>query len=143
MNIGNALLRTVLVGALILGSVSVPQISSGDCFFPPDGRIVTIAVQSCEPIDGRTNVDFLKYVGASSKFAELEKLYTGALVTEGHDVKWLYTSEERNPCRKFTKGSKVKMRAYMTCCDTGRWGKCVFGGRWLGDIDGKPIDASQ
>ena len=30
-----------------------------------------------------------------------------------------------------------------TCCDSGRWGKCVFGGQWLGDVDGKPINSFQ
>lgn len=143
MRIGNALLRVALLVALAFGSRVMPPNAAADCFFAPNGQIVTLVVQSCEAIDGRTNVDVLRYVGASSKFVELEKLYTGALVTEGPDVKWMYPSAEKEPCRKFTKGSKVKMRAYLTCCDTGRWGKCVFGGRWLADIDAKPIDASQ
>jgi len=143
MNIGDSLLRIALLTALSVGNALMPPILAADCFFSPNGRIVTIAVRSCEAIDGRTNVEVLQFVGASSKFVELEKLYTGALVTEGRDTKWMYPSEEKDPCRRFVKGSKVKMRAYLTCCDTGRWGKCVFGGRWLGDIAGKPIDSSQ
>jgi hypothetical protein len=143
MSMANALLRTALVSALILGNASARQIALADCFFPPDGRIVTVVVESCEAIDGRTNVEVLRYVGANAHFVELETLYTGALVSEAHDVKWMYPSTEKNPCQKFTKGAKVKMRAYLTCCDTGRWGKCVFGGRWLGEIDGKPINSSQ
>lgn len=143
MRFGNAVLRIASLGALMVSNLVRPQIASADCFFPPNGRIVTITVRSCEAIDGSTNVEVLRYVGASSKFVELERLYTGALITEAHDITWIYPSAEKDPCRKFTKESKVKMRAYLTCCDTGRWGKCVFGGRWLSEIDGKPIDPSQ
>lgn len=143
MGLANALLRAVLIGALTVGNAVMPKLAAADCFFPPDGRLVTVLVQSCEAIDGRTNVEVMAHAGASSKFEELEKMYTGALVTEGHDVKWVYPSDEKDPCRKFAKGSKVKMQAFLTCCDTGRWGKCVFGGRWLGDIDGKPVNSAQ
>ena len=143
MRIGNALVRLALLVALAFSSAVTPEHVAADCFFAPNGRIVSVVVQSCEAIDGRTNVDVLRYVGASSKFVELENLYTGALITEAHDIKWMYPSGEKDPCRKFAKGSTLKMRAYLTCCDTGRWGKCVFGGRWLADIDAKPIDASQ
>lgn len=143
MKMSNAILRVALLAALTFSNAAVPRVSSADCFFPPNGRIVTLSPLSCEAIDGHTNVDVLRYVGANSHFAELEKLYTGALVTEAHDVKWMYPSEEKDPCRKFVKGFGVKMRSYLTCCDTGRWGKCVFGGRWLGDVDAKPIDSDQ
>lgn len=143
MNPGNAALRVVLLVALTVSNAAIPKLAAADCFFPPNGRIVTVAVESCETVDGRTNIDVMAHVGASRNFAELEKMYTGALVTEADSVKWMYPSEEKNPCGKFAKGSKVKMRAYLTCCDSGRWGKCVFGGRWLTDIDAKPIDSSQ
>jgi len=143
MKISNTILRLALLGALIFSDSAIPRVSSADCFFPPNGRPVTVLVQSCEAIDGHTNVDVLRYVGANTHFRELEKLYTGALVGEAHDTRWVYPSEEKDPCRKFAKGARVKMRAYLTCCDTGRWGKCVFGGRWLGDVDGKPINADQ
>lgn len=143
MKFSGALLRAFLISVLTFGNAVMPKPSAADCFFPPDGRIVTVTVQSCEAINGRSNVEVMAHVGASRNFAALEKMYTGALVTEARDVKWMYPSEEKNPCGKFVKGSKVKMRAYQTCCDTGRWGKCVFGGRWLTDIDAKPIDPSQ
>lgn len=143
MKLGTAVLRVALLLALTVSNAAVPQFVAADCFFPPNGRIVTVAVESCEVIDGRTNVEVMAHVGASSNFKQLEKMYTGALVTEAHDIKWVYPSGEKNPCGKFAKGSKVKMRAYLTCCDSGRWGKCVFGGRWLADLDAKPIDSSQ
>ena len=143
MRISGVFLRVALIAALTTGPTVVPRVSNADCFFPPNGRMVTVTVQSCAAIDGHTNVEVMARVGANRNFAELEKMYTGALVTESTDVKWMYPSEEKNPCRRFVKGSKVKMRAYLTCCDTGRWGKCVFGGRWLTDIDAKPMDPSQ
>jgi hypothetical protein len=143
MKFAGALLRATLIAALTFGNAAIPRLSAADCFFPPDGRIVTVSVQSCEAIEGPSNVEVMAHVGASRNFADLEKMYTGALVTEANDVKWMYPSQEKNPCGKFAKGAKVKMRAYMTCCDSGRWGKCVFGGRWLTDIDAKPIDPSQ
>jgi hypothetical protein len=63
-------------------------------------------------------------------------------VTASGGLKWVYPSEA-NPCKKLARSAQVKMRAYLTCCDTGRWGKCVFGGRWLGDVDGKPVNSEQ
>lgn len=143
MKLGNGVLRVVLLVALTAGNAVMPRFVAADCFFPPNGRIVTVAVESCENIDGRTNVEVMAHAGASAHFAELEKMYTGALLTEAHDTKWMYPSEEKNPCGKFVKGAKVKMKAYLTCCDSGRWGKCVFGGRWLGDLEAKPINSDQ
>jgi len=117
--------------------------SAADCSFSSDGRIITITVQSCEVIDGRTNKDVLKYAGSLQKDSTIQKLYTGALVTTDHAIKWMYPSTETNPCQKFPKSSQVKMKSYLTCCDSGSWGKCVFGGNWLGDVDGKPVNAFQ
>jgi len=73
----------------------------------------------------------------------LGKAYTGALITDKTGITWMYPSPETNPCQRFPVNEVVQKRAYFTCCDTGRWGKCVFGGNWLGDIDGKPFNAFQ
>jgi hypothetical protein len=35
----------------------------------------------------------------------------------------------------------VEKLAFYSCCDTGRWGKCVFGGRFLSDPGQPPINA--
>jgi hypothetical protein len=142
MHTQNLTLRTALA---IVATISVlgafPQ-AFADCSFPNDGKVVDIKVESCEVIDGKTNKDVLKYVGASQKTQTIQKLYTGALVTAG-GVKWMYPSEEINPCQKFAKSALVKMKAYLTCCDTGPWGKCVFGGRWLGEVNSKPVNSDQ
>ena len=52
-------------------------------------------------------------------------------------------SQAADPCRGFRPGSAVEKRASFTCCDTGRWGKCVFGGRFLSDPGEPPINAFQ
>ncbi len=140
---GNALLRIALLGSLTFTNAATPGWTAADCAFPPDGRVTGIAVQSCQEIDGRTNEDVLKYAGSLQKEPTIQKLYTGALVTADHGTKWMYPSAKAHPCQKFPKSAQVTMRAYLTCCDSGPWGKCVFGGNWLGDVDGQPINAFQ
>jgi hypothetical protein len=73
----------------------------------------------------------------------LEKFYTGALITDAHGAQWIYLSAEANPCQAFPRGAEVKKAAYYVCCDTGDWGKCVFGGRYLEDIGAAPINSFQ
>jgi hypothetical protein len=70
-------------------------------------------------------------------------LYTGALVTESSGRKWVYPTIESDPCKKFKVGVTVEKASYETCCDTGSWGKCVFGGSFLGDVGGKAVDSFQ
>ena len=142
MNTPNLPLTMSLVIALSMSSFGALPQAFADCSFPNDGRVIGIKVESCEVIDGRTNKDVLKYAGALQKTQTIQKLYSGALVTAG-GVKWMYPSVEANPCQKFARSALVKMKAYLTCCDTGRWGKCVFGGRWLSDVDGKPVNSDQ
>lgn len=141
MNAPNLPLTMSLIALTLSSFGAFPQ-AFADCGFPSDGKVIGIKVESCEVIDGKTNKDVLKYAGASQKTQTIQNLYSGALVTAG-GVKWVYPSAETNPCRKFAKSALVKMKAYLTCCDTGGWGKCVFGGRWLGDIDGKPVNSDQ
>jgi len=139
----NSILRMAMMIAVTVSSFGALSPASADCFFPNDGKVIGIRVESCEVINGRTNKDVLKYAGDLQKTQTIQKLYTGALVMAGGGAKWVYPSAEANPCQKFARSAQVKMRAYRTCCDTGRWGKCVFGGRWLGDVDGKPVNSDQ
>lgn len=143
MNITKLVRGLALAIAVIISSVVVPPTVSADCYTPKDGQVIGIKVESCEVIDGKTNKEVLKYGGEAQKASNIQKLYDGALVTEESGARWMYPTSEANPCQKFPKSALVKMRAYLTCCDTGRWGKCVFGGRWLGDADGKPVNAFQ
>jgi hypothetical protein len=143
MSIGNALTRVALLIALAVSNAALPLPAAADCSFSSDGRLTTVTVQSCEVIDGRTNKAVLKYAGDLQRNETIQKLYTGALVTVVRGGKWMHPSSEANPCKKFPNAAQVKMVAYRTCCDSGPWGKCVFGGRWLGDVDGKPVNAWQ
>jgi hypothetical protein len=142
MNMETAISRVVLLVALTVSNASVPSIALADCYFPNDGQVVSIRVESCEVIDGRTNKDVLKNSRLPND-QTIQKLYTGALVTGDRGMKWMYPSTTANPCQQFPKSTLVRMSAYRTCCDTGAWGKCVFGGRWLGDVEGKPVNAFQ
>jgi hypothetical protein len=142
MNIGTALSRLVLLVAMTASNASVPSTALPDCYFPNDGQVISIKVESCEVIDARTNKDVLKNLRMPND-PTIQRLYTGALVTADHAGKWMYPSTAASPCQKFPKSALVKMRAYLTCCDTGAWGKCVLGGQWLGDVDGKPVNAFQ
>jgi hypothetical protein len=142
MHTPNLTLRTALRIAVTISNFGAFQQAFADCSFPNDGKVVGIKVESCEVIDGKTNKDVLKYAGPLQKTQTIQKLYTGALVKAG-GVKWMYPSEETNPCQNFGKSALVKMKAYLTCCDTGPWGKCVFGGRWLGEVNGKLVNSDQ
>jgi len=139
----NLLLRIGLAIAITVSSASAPPLASADCSYPNDGKVITIAVESCEVISGKTNKEVLKYSGAAQKTETIQKLSTGPLVRAKGSMKWMYPSTDVNPCKQFARSAQVKMRAYLTCCDTGPWGQCVFGGRWLADVYGKGIDASQ
>ena len=133
----SSLLRVGLAIGIAASSASAPPSASADCDYPNDGKVVSITVESCEVISGKTNKQVLKYAGALQKTETIQKLYTGALVTAKGGMKWMYPSPEVNPCKQFTKSAQVEMKAYRTCCDSGPWGKCVFGGRWLADVNGK------
>jgi hypothetical protein len=143
MNTANLTLTMSLVIAVTISSFGTFPQAFADCSFSNDGRVIGIKVESCEVIDGKMNKDVLKYAGAAQNAPTLQKLYTGALVLAAGGGKWVYPSAEAKPCQKFARSAQVKMRAYHTCCDTGRWGKCVFGGLWLGDVDGKPVNSDQ
>lgn len=133
---------------LALFAILVPGSAMANCVNFADGTIAQIKVKSCQAIGGAKHPKVLKS-GDLSKFINsrpywnYKAAYTGALVTDTAGLTWIYTSSASNPCKKFTKSKPVQMRTYAACCDTGSWGKCVFGGKWLGDVKGKRIDAFQ
>jgi hypothetical protein len=108
-----------------------------NCEMGEQGKVVEIKVTSCEEIVAERNADVQKFAKGQSD------LYTGALVKSDLGLVTMYPSKEKNPCEEFRKNSLVKKKAYSTCCDTGRWGKCVFGGNFLGNIDGLAINTFQ
>ena len=120
------------------------QVAFANCSdSPDDGRVVTIEAVRCEAIAGERNREVATHAGPAYEIWNLKKAYTGALITDVHGGRWMYPSPDRDPCARFPRNARVSRRAYFTCCDTGRWGKCVFGGQWLGDVDGPRVNAFQ
>ena len=114
-----------------------------DCVTIEEGKLITIQAKICEAIQGDTNPEVQKYAGSLYESWNLRKAYTGALVLDEQARRWMSPSTASNPCAEFPLGKPVQKRAYYTCCDSGRWGKCVFGGAFLGDVDGPPLNTFQ
>jgi hypothetical protein len=114
-----------------------------NCVGGLEGQLIEIKVRSCENINGETNREVQEHAGQMQDTWDLKKAYTGALVTDEYGSRWMYTASTANPCEGFPNGQVVQKKGYSSCCDTGQWGKCVFGGRWLSDVDGKSINAFQ
>lgn len=114
-----------------------------DCAERPEGRIIEIAIKSCERIVADANEEVRQHAGRFYGAWNLKKAYTGALITDLQGLRWMYPPSDPNLCARFPRNTRVLKRAYFTCCDTGRWGKCVFGGNWLGDVDGPPVNTFQ
>lgn len=128
---------------LALSVLSFSLAAVADCIEQVQGRVIEIRAKTCERIVAEEHQEVRKHAGPLFKTWNLEAAYTGALITDQTGVTWMYPSQNTNSCRKFPIGQPVKLRAYNVCCDTGGWGKCVFGGNFLGDIDGKPINTFQ
>ena len=132
--------------ALVLGllqAIGIPGLA--DCAGPGTAPI-NLVPQTCLPISTAQDATILaraRSKGLPGDLTTLARLYTGALVTDSRNQQWLYPSSAKDPCRSFTPGRKIRLMAYFSCCDTGIWGKCVFGGRFLGDIGAPPINAFQ
>ena len=131
--------------SLLCLSPSLIQVAAvfAECYGGKDGMIMAIKVRSCEKIVATSNPDVQKYAGNLLDNWNLKKLYTGALIKNESGTFLMYPSDAQDPCTEFPEKRTVSKKIYSTCCDTGRWGKCVFGGNFLGDLNGKPINAFQ
>ena len=142
--------RPAASGAILALAVGLglPARALADCLLPPDGTAVSIAVRSCTAIQADSHPEVRAHArldgpGALVGAATLRRLFTGALITDQRGERWMAPSQASDPCRAFRPGSSAQKRASFTCCDTGRWGKCVFGGRFLSDPGQPPINAFQ
>ena len=108
---------------------------------PPAERQIT--VQSCRPL---TSEEAKARTGEQQQ-QETDDFYStyyrGALVTDQSGGVYVYPSSAEDPCRQFVSGSAVTKIVDSTCCDTGPWGKCLYGGRWMWDPDGPPVNTFQ
>ncbi len=134
--------QKVIYSVIVQVFLLIPQLSA-NCVGGLEGETIDITVKYCEHIVAQNNDDVQKYAGELNNDSNLSKAYTGALVTDEHGSRWMYPSGSADPCADFPQGQVVQKKGYSTCCDTGKWGKCVFGGQWLTDLDADPINAFQ
>jgi hypothetical protein len=131
------LIQHLFVMSLICSAMISP--SFADCVPVSQGQKIIIEVSACEEIDASKNSD----VQRLARIQDVVALYSGALVKDKKGALWMYPSSGKESCSQFPVNEKTEKKGYYTCCDTGSWGKCIFGGRFLGDVNGKPIDAFQ
>jgi hypothetical protein len=112
------------------------------CLVQNQGEILSIEVSSCEKISYDKIILQVEPI-IDSKIKNIQKFYTGALIKDKENRTWIYPTDKEDPCKDFTKGSTIEKSAYYSCCDSGKWGKCLLGGKFLGDLDGEKIDAFQ
>lgn len=142
---GCAALGTITATAL--GLISPARVLA-DCLLPPQGAPIQVVVRTCRAIQAASDPEVRAHArldgpGALVGAATVSRLYTGALITDTQGQLWMAPSTASDPCRGVRPGSTLAKRASFTCCDTGRWGKCVFGGRFLAAPDQPAINAFQ
>ena len=120
-----------------------PIPAHADCMVSEEGRTIKIETKECRKLSPAQDGSIRKKAGENWESMHLEKLYSGALLIDTHGREWVYPTEDADPCKSFPIGGTTEKAAYQTCCDTGTWGKCVFGGSFLGDVGGKPINSFQ
>ena len=122
---------------------AAPSALFADCTTEPP-TIKEIAVKSCRTLDPLKTKRFdIAAGGPAVDDAFYLRYYQGALVTDTRGVKYVYPVEDDNPCRLFPSGKIVRKVMDSTCCDTGRWGKCIYGGRWLWEQGADPLNTFQ
>lgn len=133
-----------LLAPIILLNISVIDKAFANCIVQPDSSL-TITVQSCENINPNQTPQLVNYRGQTfgdrQKF--LEKYYRGSLIISKQGGRYVYPSSKSNPCQQFKPGKAITKIVTDTCCDTGAWGKCIFGGSFLYDPGNKPINSFQ
>jgi hypothetical protein len=129
---------------ILLLFVCIAHSAMADCVSTEDGKIIKVTVKQCKKISPLEEPSIKSTAGAEWYDTwKLERLYSGALITDISGTSWVYPSGSKTPCMDFKPGAVVEKKAYYTCCDTGNWGKCVFGGKFLTDVNGSTINTFQ
>jgi hypothetical protein len=114
-----------------------------DCAGDGRSHMIKLRVKSCENIVAEKNPEFQKQMENNVNRNNYKRIYTGALMRDDKDYMWMYPSTAINPCKQFRKDIVVTKTSGRACCDTGAWGKCVFGGAFIWDLNSKPINTFQ
>jgi hypothetical protein len=131
----------LLLGLLL--AMGVPGLA--DCA-GPEKAAIDLVPQLCVRISAAEDPSILaraRAKGLPGDQTMFARPYSGALVTDSRNHQWVYPSSAKDPCLSFPQGRRIRIMASFTCCDTGSWGKCVFGGLFLGDLGGEPFNAFQ
>lgn len=120
-----------------------PLAAKADCVGGEPAQ-VKITVKSCEAIDPLTD-QRLKQPEQAQQMSEefMLRLFKGALVTLENGSTYMYPTAQPDACAGLTPGAEVEKIVSSTCCDTGKWGKCLLGGRFMHDVGGEPVNAFQ
>ena len=133
-----------LMMAWALSAMFMCSKAFADCLDVPD-HVVEITVASCRVLDPEQDPTLRNYEGMTfgDRKEFLERWYRGALVKDTQGMVYVYPSKDPHVCDQFPKRATVKKMMGFTCCDTGRWGKCLYGGSWLWDVGGRPVNTFQ
>ena len=141
---GNPLAKCAAVGLLatLVLALLFDGAAQANCT-GPDKTPFDLIPKSCKAIAPDKDPTIMQRAlskGTPGSKDTLTSLYTGALITDSQGQTWVKPSSSPEPCASIKLGVKTRLMAYFACCDTGAWGKCVFGGRFLGDLKGDPIN---
>ena len=115
--------------------------ATANCLDAPPAE-TDLVVASCRVVDpGEAKT--LEQEGSRSSDKFYADYYQGALSTTPSNAQYVYPSSSQDPCAQFPAGASVKKIIGCTCCDTGSWGKCLYGGCWLWDVGGSPVNTFQ
>lgn len=122
----------------------VSSAAMADCIEPQPNQKVGVTAKSCRSLDPKSDIKLRFYGGEvfGDRDTFMDRFYRGALV-ETADGQYVYPTHEANPCDRFPVGREVAMVVDSTCCDTGAWGKCIYGGRFLRDEGAEPLNVFQ
>lgn len=137
----NSALTLLLMATILVGSSTV----FADCSYgaPGDSKEINLQVKSCSGISFDTDDSLQEKAGKMLDKQIARRFFTGALIEDEQGTQWIYPTDSNVPCGDFNSGKIIRMNSHRTCCDTGRWGKCALGGRFLSTIGATPLDAYQ
>lgn len=132
----------IIVFSLVF-SLFQPVLAKANCAILHDGELVKITIKQCRNISPSTDSRIKQMAGPVSEPWKLEKLYTGALILDSNGTQWVHSTDSLNPCEEFIVGQTIEKRRHQVCCDTGAWGKCIYGGNFLANTNDPKVNTFQ